>query len=120
MSATSFAGLWADVQAEAKKLWAAAGAELKAFEAAFVPAAEQDLAAAGSALYKLAVNMAWTLATQEFANLTGGQKNAITVTSIKQAAITAGTPLVNGVAEKLAEDAYQALKTTAPSLTPGS
>lgn len=116
--ATTFAQLWDETKAEAQKLWQEAKDEVKAFENAFVPKAEADLAAAGSQFASFALQMAWTLAGQEFANLTGGQKNTITITAVKAAAIQAGAPLLEGVANKLAEDAYQALKTTAPSLVP--
>ena len=56
-----------------------------------------------------------SLATAEFANLTGTQKNAITVNTIVQSAIAAGKTLALQDAQMLAQQAYHAVAT---SVTP--
>jgi hypothetical protein len=106
MSATTFAQLWDELKTEALNVVQNMKAEFKAFEAKAVPVLEADLALVLSQVKGVAVTTAATLATAEFANLTGGQKQTITVNSILQTAIALGKPIAQQDAQMLAQQAF--------------
>ena len=112
MAATTFTELWAELKAEATAAWASVKGEVTIIEHNIVPVVESDIATILSQLKAAAVNTVMTLAQQEFANLTGTQKNTITVNTIVQSAIASGKTILTQDAAVLAQQAYQAVATT--------
>lgn len=106
MPATTFAQLWDELKTEALNVVSNLKAEFISFEKKAVPVAEADISAILSQLKGIAVSTVTTLATQEFANLTGGQKTTITANSIMQTAIAIGKPIGQQDAAMLAQQAY--------------
>ena len=106
MSATTFAQLWDEIKTEALNVVQNLKAEFSAEEKKVVPVVEADLAMIFSQLKGVAVSTAATLATQEFANLTGAQKQSITINSIMSTAVALGKPVVQQDAQMLAQQAY--------------
>ena len=112
MSATTFSGLWDELKTEALNAWQNIKTEAVALEQKFVPVAEADIATGLSQFKTLAVQLVLSLAGQEFANLTGSQKNTITTASIIATAKSLGTQIVQQDAAMLAQQAYNAVVTT--------
>ena len=112
MAATTFAELWAELKTEALNAWQSVKAEVQTIEHNIVPVVESDISTILSQLKGAAVNTVMTLAQQEFANLTGTQKNTITVNTIVQAAVASGKTILKQDAAVLAQQAYQAVATT--------
>jgi hypothetical protein len=112
MAATTFSQLIEEIKTEALNLWQGLKTEVLTFEHNIVPVIEADLVLVLSQFKGLATSMIMTLATQEFANLTGGQKNTITVNTIIEAAKAAGKPIVAQDAQLLAQQAYNAIAST--------
>lgn len=107
---TTFAGLWEAFRTAALNAVQAIKAEFVTAEAKAVPVIQADAILFFDQLKGVAVNIATTLATQEFQNLTGTQKNKITIASIKGAAIAAGKPLLDQDATMLAQQGYYAVQ----------
>lgn len=114
---TSFAALWDELKTDALNLWQSVQGKAIAAEAKIVPVIEQDIMLVLSQFRSVATNMVMTLATAEFNNLTGAQKNTITAATIVSAAKAAGKTVLQQDAQMLAQQAYHAVATT---LTPGS
>lgn len=114
---TSFAALWDELKTDALNLWQSVQGKAVAAEAKIVPVIEQDIMLVLSQFRSVATNMVMTLATAEFNNLTGAQKNTITAATIVSAAKAAGQSVLQQDAQMLAQQAYHAVATT---LTPGS
>lgn len=112
MSATTFSGLWDELKTEALNAWQNIKTEAVALEQKFVPVAEADIATGLAQFKTLAVQLVLSLAGQEFANLTGAQKNTITTASIIATAKSLGTQIVQQDAAMLAQQAYNAVVTT--------
>jgi len=108
--ANTFSELWEEIKTAALNAVQTVKADLIQWEHAAVPEIEKDLVLVLSQLKSLAVNMVTTLATAEFANLTGGQKQTITINTIIQSALAAGKPVALQDAQLLAEQAYHAVK----------
>lgn len=113
---TTFAALWEDLKTEALNLWQSVKNEATAIEASLVPTIEADVVLGLSQFKSFALNMVMTLAGQEFANLTGAQKNVITAASIVATAKTQGTVIVAQDAQLLAQQAYQGLASTVSTI----
>ena len=113
--ATTFTELWDELKTEALNLWQAAKNDVVAVERTIVPVIETDITTVLSQFKTVALGTVMSLATAEFANLTGTQKNAITVNTIVQSAIAAGKTLALQDAQMLAQQAYHAVAT---SVTP--
>lgn len=107
--ATTFVELWDEVKTEALNAWAALKTDVVAIEHTIVPVIEADLVAVLSQLKGIAVQMVMTLATQEFQNLTGAQKNVITTQSILNMAVALGKPIAQQDAQMLAQQAFNAV-----------
>lgn len=104
--ATTFSELFAEIKTAALNEVQKLKASFAVFEAKAVPVIEADLVAIGSQVKGVAVSLASTLAMQEFSNLTGAQKQAITVKSIMATAVALGKPLVENDAIMFAQQAY--------------
>ena len=111
--ATTFSELWEEIKTAALNVVQTVKADLVQWEHNAVPVIEQDLVLVLSQFKAFAVNMIVTLATEEFQNLTGAQKNTITVASIVSAAKSAGKDLAVQDAQLLAQQAYNAVVTAA-------
>jgi hypothetical protein len=112
--ATTFVELFAELKTEALNAVESVKNQLISFEHALVPVVESDITLVLSQFKAVAVNIVTTLATQEFANLSGTQKNTITVTSILSAAEAAGKTIAVQDAQLLAQQAYNAVVTSLP------
>lgn len=112
--ANTFAGLWDEIKTEALNFWQSIKNDAVTIEHNLIPIVEQDLALLLSQFKSLAVTMVTTLATQEFQNLTGGQKNTITVNTIVAAAKSAGKTIAAQDANLLAQQVYNGLISTLP------
>lgn len=113
--ATTFSELWEEIRTAALNEVQSLKNTLVQWEHNAVPVVEADLVLALGQFKSFAVNMITTLATAEFQNLTGGQKNAITVQTILSAAKSAGKDLAVQDAQLLAQQAYNAVLTAAGS-----
>lgn len=107
--ANTFSDLWDEIKTAALNVVSTIKADLVQFEHNAVPVIEADLVLVLSQFKSLAVSMITTLATAEFANLTGGQKNTITVNTIIQSALAAGKPIALQDAQVLAQQAFNAV-----------
>lgn len=116
MTASTFTQLWEELKTDALNAWQHVQSEVLVIERNLVPVIEQDLILVFSQVKTTAINMILTLATQEFQNLTGGQKNTITVQTVLAAAKTAGKELALQDAQLIVQQSYNALVTT---LAPG-
>lgn len=110
--ATTFSELWAELKTEALNAWQTVKADALALEHNIVPVIEADIATALSQFKTVAVNTVMSLATTEFANLTGAQKQAITLNTIVQSAIAAGKTVAIQDAKVLAQQAFNAVAST--------
>lgn len=117
MAATTFAQLWDEIKTEALNVVQNLKAEFVTFETKAVPVVEADLVAIFSQLKGIATTTAATLATQEFANLTGGQKTTITLNSIMATAVALGKPIVQQDAQMIAQQAYHGTQDAIATLT---
>lgn len=108
--ASTFSQLWEEIKTTALNEVQSLKNTIIQWEGRIVPTVEQDLVLVLAQFKSLAVNMVTTLAAQEFANLTGGQKQTITVNTIIQSALAAGKPVALQDAQLLAQQAYQAVK----------
>lgn len=84
--------------------------KLVQFEHAAVPVIEQDLLILLNQFKGLAVNLVTTLAQAEFENLTGTQKNTITVQTILASVKSSGKDIAVQDAQLLAQQAFNAVK----------
>jgi hypothetical protein len=114
--ATTFSELWAEMKTEALNIWQSVKAEAVTLEHNLVPAIESDLVTVLSQFKGVALNTVMSLAGAEFANLTGTQKNAITVNTIVQTALATGKAVALQDAQLLAQQAYNGLTTTVDSV----
>lgn len=114
--ATTFAGLWDDLKTEALNAWQAVKADAAALETSLVPVVESDIATVLSQFKTVAINTVMTLATSQFANLTGAQKNTITVNTVVQSALASGKTVALQDATMLAQQAYNALASTVATI----
>lgn len=114
---TTFVGLFEELKTDALNAWQAAKNTAVALEHSIVPVVEQDLMVVLGQVKTVAINMVMTLATSAFSNLSGGQKNTITTQAIVQAAAAQGKTIALQDAQMLAQQAFNALRTT---LAPGS
>lgn len=112
--ATTFAELWAEIKTDALNAWQALKADVTAEEHKIVPIIQQDLVVVLSQFKTLAINTVLMLATMEFNNLTGAQKNTITANTILQAAIASGKQLGKQDAIMLAQQAFNELAASVP------
>jgi len=110
--ATTFAGLFTDLKTEATAFVKSLEAGAIALEHTIVPVVESDIATVLSQFKTVALNTVMSLASAEFNNLTGAQKNAITTNTIVQAAVASGKTIAQQDAQMLAQQAYNALATT--------
>src|SRR5258706_14846469 len=99
----TFSALWDELKTEALNAWESVKNEAVYLEHTFVPILEQDIVLVLSQFKGLAVNIIMTLAKQEFDNLTGGQKNIITVQTILSAAASGGKEIALQDAQILAQ-----------------
>lgn len=109
MTASTFTELFDEIKTVALNEVQSLKNTLVSWEHTLVPVVESDLILILSQLKGIAVSMITTLAGQEFANLTGGQKNTITVQTILQSAIAAGKPVATQDAQMLAQQAFHAV-----------
>lgn len=107
--ANTFSELWDEIKTVALNVVQTIKADLVQFEHSAVPVIEEDLVLVLNQFKSLAVGLVTTLATAEFQNLTGGQKNTITTQSIFQAALAAGKPIAEQDAALLAQQAFNAV-----------
>lgn len=114
--ATTFTELWDEMKTEALNIWQSVKNEAVVLEHNIVPTVEADLVAALGQFKGLALSMVMTLAGSAFGNLTGTQKNAITVTTILQSALAQGKTIALQDAQLLAQQAYQGLASTVSSI----
>lgn len=112
--ANTFAGLFDELKTEALNAWQSIKNDVVALEHTLVPVIESDITIVLSQFKGVAVNLILTLAQAEFANLTGTQKNSITVSTIVSAAKSAGKTIAVQDAQLLAQQAYNALVTNLP------
>lgn len=112
--ANTFSGLWDELKTEALNTWQAIKNDIVSLEHTLVPVVEQDIALVLSQFKGVAVQMIMTLAQAEFANLSGTQKNAITVATIVNSAKAAGKQLAIQDAQLLAQQAFNALVSNMP------
>lgn len=110
----TFAEFCDELNTEALNAWQAVKNEAATLAAEFEPVVEADLIALFAQLKTIAINTVMQLAQLEFNNLTGAQKNSITVNTIVQAAIAAGKTVAIQDAALLAQQAYNAVASTAP------
>lgn len=115
--ATTFSQLWDEIKTAALNEVQSVKNIIVQWEGRIVPTIEADLVTVLSQFKSLAVNMVTTLAAAEFANLTGGQKQTITVNTIIQSALAAGKPVALQDAQLLAQQAYQAVKAAVADVT---
>lgn len=109
---TSFTSLWEELKTDALNIWQSVQGKAVAAEGKIVPIVEKDIMLVLSQFRGIATSMVMTLATAEFNNLTGGQKNTITAATIMQAARSAGQVVLQQDAQMLAQQAYHAIATT--------
>ncbi len=110
--ATTFTELWEEIKTEALNIWQGVKNEALVLEHTLVPTVEADIVLVLSQFKSVALDTVMALAQQEFANLTGTQKQDITVQSILGAAKNAGKVIVQQDAVLLAQQAYQGLAST--------
>lgn len=103
---TTFEGLWEEVKTSALNVIENLKAEFQSFEKQAVPVIEADVVGILGQLKGVATQVAGTLATQAFNNMTGSQKQAITIQSIMATAVALGKPVVQQDAVMLAQQAY--------------
>lgn len=108
--ATTFSELWDEIKTAALNEVQVVKNDLVQWEGKIVPVVETDLVTVLSQLKGLAISLVTQFATAEFANLTGVQKQAITVTSLVQSAIASGKTLAVQDAQVLAQQAYNAVQ----------
>lgn len=111
MTATTFEGLWTELEDGAKALLAEAGEKLQEIEANIVPTIEADIVMVLSQFKDLAIQTVMQFASAEFANMTGQEKNGNVVTTVFQAAEAAGKNIAIQDAQLLAQQAYNAVAT---------
>jgi hypothetical protein len=115
--ANTFSDLWDEIKTAALNEVQSLKNTIIQWEGRLVPTIESDLVLVLSQFKSLAVNMVTTLAAAEFANLTGGQKQSITVNTIIQSALNAGKPIAIQDAQLLAQQAYNAVKSAVADVT---
>lgn len=116
MAATTFAQLWQEMETEALNLVSAAKAEIGVLEKGLVPVVETDLVTVLGQFKAVALNTVMAMAGAEFANLTGTQKNSITVNTIVQTAVASGKQISLQDAQLLAQQAFNGLSTAVATL----
>lgn len=114
-TATSFSQLLENLKTAALNAWESLKNTAIAIEHDIVPVIEQDIALVLSQFQGVAVNTVLQLASSAFSNLSGSQKNLITVNTIVQAAIANGKQIAIQDAQMLAQQAYNAV---ASAVTP--
>lgn len=107
--ATTFTELASEIETAALNAVQSLKNTLVTWEHTLVPVVESDLVLVLSQFKNLAISMVTTLAAQEFANLTGTQKNTITVQTVLQAALAAGKPIAQQDAQLLSQQVYNAV-----------
>lgn len=108
--ANTFADLFEEIKTAALNAVQSLKGKLVQFEHDAVPVIEQDLLLLLNQFKGVAVSLVTTLAQQEFENLTGAQKNTITVQTIVASAKAAGKDIAVQDAQLLAQQAYNAVK----------
>lgn len=109
MTATTFTELLSEIETTALNAVQSLKNSVVTWEHTLVPVVESDLVLVLSQFKSLAVNMVTTLAQEEFANLSGTQKNKITVETILQSAVAAGKPIAQQDAQMVAQQAFNAV-----------
>lgn len=107
--ATTFAELWDELKTDALNAWQVVKSDVQQWEGAIVPVVKADLVTVLGQFKTVALNTVMQLATAEFANLTGAQKNTITTNTIVQAALANGKQIGIQDAQMLAQQAYNGL-----------
>ena len=107
--ATTFAQLWDNLKAEAVTEIAKLKADAVAFEANIVPTIEADIVTVLDQFKSLAINTVLKFAQAEFANMSGEEKLGNVVTTVVQAAESAGKSIALGDAQTLAQQAFNAV-----------
>lgn len=107
--ATTFTELASEIEIAALNAVQSLKNTVVGWEHTLVPVIESDLVLVLSQFKGIAINMVTTLAQQEFANLSGTQKNTITVQTILQSAIAAGKPVAQQDAQMVAQQAFNAV-----------
>lgn len=119
VATVGFTNVFDELKTEALNIWenlkAAGEAEVATVASALGPVVKSEVAEVLSQLKTLALNTVVSLAQTEFENLTGGQKHSITTNTIMQAALASGKQLALQDAATLAQGAFDALASTAPS-----
>lgn len=112
---TTLSQFWETLKTDALNLWQTVKADVTAEAVKFEPIVEADLVLVLSQLKTVALNTIMALATAEFQNLTGTQKNTITVNTIVQSAVASGKTIALQDAQLLAQQSYNALATAVSS-----
>lgn len=110
--ANTFGQLFENLKTAALNAWQSLKNTAIAIEHDIVPVIEQDIAIVLSQFQGVAVNTILSLASTSFSNLSGTQKNQITVNAIVQAALANGKQIAIQDAQMLAQQAYNAVAST--------
>jgi hypothetical protein len=106
-----FQRLLDELETEAMNFWQSVKNEAEVIGTAIRP----EIVLLLSQFKTIAINTVAALAQAEFANLTGGQKQSITINTIVQAALLQGKTLAIADASVLAQSAYDAYKNNNPT-----
>ncbi len=113
--ATTFAGLWDELKADAAAEWKKLEADGVQLEQKIIPVLESDLALIGTQIKNVLISTATNMMTTEFAALTSNEKQGNVVTAGIQAAEAQGKSLAVEDATMFAQQAFRALGVTLPA-----
>ncbi len=107
--ATTFAGLWDELKADAAAEVARLRSGAKALEASVAPVAESDVAGVLSQFRGLAISLVTQFAGDAFRTVSGEEKIGTLVTALTQAALGAGKTIAIQDAQMFAQQAFHAV-----------
>lgn len=114
----TFSSMFADLKTEAvaewEKLKGEAAADVAYIAASLGPVIKSEAAVVLSQFKTVAIQTVIMLARQEYATLTGAQKNGITANTILQSAYASGKSVALQDAATFAQDAFDAFNETKP------
>ncbi len=107
--ATTFAGLWDELKADAAAEVARLKSGAKALEANLAPVVESDVAGVLSQFRGLAISLVTQFAGDAFRTVSGEEKIGTLVTALSQAALGAGKAIAGEGARMFAQQAFHAV-----------
>jgi hypothetical protein len=107
--ATTFAGLWDELKAEAAAEVANLKTDAKVLEANIAPVVESDVATVLSQFKALAISLVTQFAGDAFKAVSGEEKIGTLVTAVYQAAVGAGKNIAIQDAQMFAQQAFNAV-----------